>query len=357
MNEVIEAYSMPYDVHGSPYFKSWRAALARVPEPIRLSPLPEGGLWALLLQRPWRSSRRILCVHWSTELDGSRYLSLSVLRLASNVLAVLILKAFFGFKVTWVLHNNHAHDYPHPRMDRFGRSVTAALAEGIVAQQAASAEKMRARYPRKRVAYVPLSNDIGEYGPLIRDKRAMRARFGFAERDIVCLVLGSVRPYKRIEKILEAFQALTDAERSHLALWIAGMGNPKQYFDGLREMAEGDPRIHFENTFIPDADIAAYAACADYSVAYFDDSELTSASIMLSLSYGLPVIVRDIAGAERVKDGVNGYTFQDTEGLTRIFAGLKDTAVPSQDMVIASVAADTWDAAAEKYLALWSALV
>lgn len=356
MADRTVVYSMPYNGRGSPYFTLWHAALARFADSVVVRQLPRGGLFALLRSRVWGTPRRILCIHWSTELYGSRFLVRSLVRLVGNGVLLMWLKVILGVRVVWVLHNNYAHDYPHPWIDRVGRKLLGMCADGFVAQQKVTSEQLRALHPHKPIAYIPHSNYIGAYGPRVTDTGATRRRFGFTGDDLVCIVLGSVRPYKLNERIIDAFLCVPKEKRPRLKLWIVGSGNPKEYFDALVAQAAVSPDIRLENIFVPDEDIPAYLACADYSVSFFDGSELTSGSVTLSLSYGLAAIVRDIPGAERVENGMNGYVFKDKGELTELFAKLPTQPVPTQEMVVASVAADTWDHAAERYVALWDTL-
>ncbi|HVV15533.1 MAG TPA: glycosyltransferase [Candidatus Paceibacterota bacterium] len=352
----IEVFSMPYNARGNPYFLLWRRALEAHRGEAVLREVPRQSVFLLLLQHPWTSPRRILCIHWPTVLYGSRYALRSILRLCVNIPTLFALKALFGFKIVWVLHNAREHDYPHPRIDRLGRFLVALAADGLVAQQASTAKTCEILYPRKKVAYIPHSNYGSFFGPLAQRDPALRERLGFASGDIVLAALGAVRPYKKIERIFEAMRAAGADLDPRIRLWIAG-GGDEGYLQKLKALAADVPGTVFGDAFIPDDRMASYAACADYAVFYFDDSELTSGSIQLSLSLGLPVIARDIPGAEQVRHGRNGYVFRDVQDLGALLRALPGLPVPSQEAVAASIAPHTWESAAQKHIALWKALM
>ncbi|MEK7083849.1 MAG: hypothetical protein AAB932_01290, partial [Patescibacteria group bacterium] len=95
---------------------------------------------------------------------------------------------------------------------------------------------------------------------------------------------------------------------------------------------------------------------ADYAIFWFDDSVLTSSSIILSLSYGLPVICRRIPAAEKIRDGINGYVFDATEDLQELLKRLPSLPKPKPQDVITSVAHDTPELVAEQFMNLCKTL-
>lgn len=346
----IEVYSMPLEDRNNPYFELWRRAMASYADHVELKPV-NGSLFSFALRHSKSDTiSRILCIHWSTVLYGSRFAFKSLARIALNFPIILYLKYRGGFKVVWVIHNAHAHDYPHPWVDHLGRAFLGTCADALVAQQQSTKDILAKRYPRTLIRYIPHGNYIGAYGdPLPQNK----SRFGFDTDSIVLLSLGGLRPYKRIEKIIEAFRALPHQSRR---LLIAGKGDPA-YVARLQELVSGDPRIRIEPRFVPDEEIPAYFAAADYSVLYYDDSELTSGALILSLSYGVPVITRAIAAAEAIRSGENGYVFTNSEQLQEILAGgLAPRDRAASERARASVEGNDWSEVARLHVALYEEL-
>jgi glycosyltransferase involved in cell wall biosynthesis len=291
----------------------------------------------------------------STVLYGSRYLLKSLALLCMNTLALLLLKHFFNFKVVWVLHNNFGHDYPHPWIDRIGRAVITHFADALAAQQQVTQQEEATKYSDKQVVYIPHSNYVGAFGPIVHDRAGVRARFDFEPSDIVLLSLGAVKPYKRIERFIDSLRELDSAFSSRLRLWIVGKGDA-QYIGFLQERAKDLEQVRIEAQYIPDEEVPAYAACADYGVFYFDESELTSASVLLSLSYGLPVISRRIAGTEMVREGENGFVFESDEELAAIIKRLPELPRPQPEAVAATLDGSDWQNVERKYLELYESL-
>ena len=355
MSEPIEVFSMPFDVRTSPYFRLWREALEHYKDQVVMREVPGQSLFQLLVKHPWRTRRHVLCIHWPTALYGSKYALKSILLLCLNIPTLFVLKTLFSFKVVWVLHNRFEHDYPHPWIDSLGRSLVGSVADGLVAQQRITAEEFAALYPRAKVVYIPHSNYGTYFGPLVEKSAALRKRFGFAPGDIILLILGTVRPSKKIENIFEAMRMLLGSLDPRIKLWVVGTGDG-EYLKKLKGLAADIPQVVFKDTFIPDNEMTTYAACADYSISYFDESEMTSGVVPLSLSVGLPVIVRNIPGAEQVKNGENGFVFKSVEELADILRALPTAPAPSQKAVAASIAPYTWDSAARRYVVLYSVL-
>lgn len=322
----LDLYLMPFELPQS-YWGLAPSAVKNFSD-ISLRKVPLGNLLVLSIFRGWRSPRRVLCIHWSTELYGSNYLVKSLLLFCMQAAGLWLLKNAYGFTVVWVLHNNYAHEYPHPHIDALGRAFLRSQADVIVAQQRQTKRLLEERHPAKKIAYIPHPNAVGVYGPIIADKARARKQFNLPQKDTVLLLFGAIRPYKRIEQIIDA---CAEANDPSLLLWLVGKGSDA-YIKHLTNYANGKVRLQVHG-FVPDAQIPSCLACADYSLYYFDESELTSGSVILSLSYGTPVISRAIAGAEMVTPQ-SGFLFSTKEELIGLLKDLskKPSFLPEQVM-------------------------
>jgi glycosyltransferase involved in cell wall biosynthesis len=352
--EKIELFTIPF-VHGNIFYGLLPSMMESYRAQVETRGVVHNNLLLFLFRRPWRSHRRILCLHWSTALYGSRYSLKSLAFLVGNFFALAVLKSFFKFKVVWVMHNNHAHDYEHQWIDTLGRFLLRLHADVLVAQQEKTLLRLRSAYPRKRIIHIPHCNYTALYASPKESKVAARKRFGFAPDDVILLSLGAMRPYKKIECFIDALRTL-DSAHSRLRLWITGKSDP-QYLSALAQRAEGLAGVRFNDGFVPDNDLPAYAACADYAIFYFDESELTSGSVLLSLSLGLPVIARDIAGAEIIRSPENGYVFKDFPRLVEILKLLSGTTPPSRERVLQSLIGTDFLEIERKYFELYGSLV
>lgn len=228
-----------------------------------------------------RGERNILHIHWYAP---------------KKIFYYIFLKFYYNAKIVWTLHNNFAHDYRHPRVDKIVRAILLFFTDAVIIQQ------KRAVVRHKNVFYVPHVHYVGVYGPR-REKMATPF--------INLLSLGAIAPYKRNEKLIEAVRDLP------VRLLIIGKGDP-DYVATLKAY----PNVEIRNEFVPDHEISKYLAQADYSIFYYDDSELTSGGLILSLSYNVPVIIRKIPCAEIVTDEL-GYVYETDEELRHILEHLE----------------------------------
>lgn len=284
------------------------------------------------LRRPEvRDGKNIIHVHWSTVLYGSKYAVKSIFLIVRNAAILFILKTVYGFKVVSTAHNFFAHDYPHPFIDAIGRSMLRSFSDCITVHEESTANMYKVHFPRKRIEHVPHGNYVGAYGDLMPRNRDLRASLGFSDEDIVLLSLGAIAPYKRNEEIIDAVRAARVGMPT-LKLLIVGKGKP-EYVNTLVSRASADSGIIVKNMFVPDAEIPRYFSIADQSIFYYDRSEMTSGGIILSLSYGVPVITRNIPASEII-DGKNGHVFTDRRELEDILKRIESfKTAPAHDII------------------------
>jgi glycosyltransferase involved in cell wall biosynthesis len=286
-----------------------------------------------------KRDKNILHIQWSTIIYGSKYLFKSLFSLCFNFLLIIILKLFFRTKVVWTIHNNFAHDYGNKKLDMFGRRLLLDISDAIIAQQKCTQVNLQNKH--KDISYLPHPNYIDAYGPIIDRDYNLRKSFGFADEDIVLLSLGAIKKYKKNENIIKSISE-TRIKYPELKLLIIGKGD-NGYVDYLNSLAKGDKGIVVKNYFVPDNELSKFLSITDYSIFYYDESEMTSGGIILSLSYGVPVITRDIPGAEMI-DSNSGFIFKNQDELIDILSKLKSKAnnFKSGD-IIDSIRQDSWD--------------
>jgi glycosyltransferase involved in cell wall biosynthesis len=102
----------------------------------------------------------------------------------------------------------------------------------------------------------------------------------------VYLFLGHLAPYKGVDLLLGAFAEVAGPDD---ALLIAGPSLSKAVADEVASASIADPRIMVRNEYVPDEEMQRYLLSADAVVAPYR-AVLTSSSVVLGLSYGLPVV-------------------------------------------------------------------
>lgn len=303
-----------------------------------------------------KSARNVVHIHWEVNIYGSKYLLVSIARMVIRFPSLLLMK-LRGIKILWTKHNMSAHDYKYPFIDKLGTEMMWRIADTVVLHERVFVESEAKERSYAKIVCVPPGNYIGSYGSVWKgDRGVVRERFGIGRDEMVILALGSVRPYKALPKVIAAHKRARDAG-ANLKLVIAGGATP-EYARVISEAAGEDSSIKLLFGYIPDEKMAEYLALADYTICYYTDSALGSAAIMLSLSYGVPVITRDFAASELVVPGIGGMVFHSDEDLHKILTGLNKVKVAERDEIIDTVRAQDWPTAGrllrESYIGLWN---
>jgi len=290
----------------------------------------------------FRKDKHIVHIHWENILYGSHYFLKSMAFICFNFSILLVLKTLFNVSVVWTMHNLAGHDYPWPFIDKIGRKLMFSISDAIIIQQKETARCLAQSNPNKKIVFLPHGNYINSYGPIAQDQDSVRASMGINKGDLVLLSLGIVKPYKKIECIMEVIKELENSNVSQAKLAIAGSSN-SSYGENIRKSAGDSKSIVFDNKFIPDQEIPAYLRMADYSIFWYDNTVLTSGGIILSLSYGVPVIARNIEAAELIESGKNGFKFSDKNELKKLILELITRPRLDNQEVMDSVKDLGWD--------------
>ncbi|WP_374687634.1 glycosyltransferase family 4 protein, partial [Promineifilum sp.] len=243
----------------------------------------------------WLRARRgdvdILHYHWLYGLYMARY---DTSRRTVAFLSRLRLARALGYRIVWTAHNilPHAVGYQaalRPLHVALRRRMMRA-ADAVIIHCEAGRRELLARFPRRGPTHVI---SIGSYAgvyPLTLTRAAARAALGLDADQFVYLFLGNVAAYKGLERFVEVFQRRAGA--GDVAL-IAGRNRDAALVRRLERAAAGDSRIRLWAQFIPDDEMQRFLLAADVMVAPFE-RVLTSSSVMVGLSYGLPVIAPDL---------------------------------------------------------------
>jgi glycosyltransferase involved in cell wall biosynthesis len=240
----------PAAVDFNPYTRLLYAALAR--RGIALHPDAELTLAWLRLHR---RHVHALHFHWNTNDLYERRLGppetwrrQSLVGLAGFV-ALLGAARLLGYRILWTVHELHSHHALDRRYERIA-------------------------------AYV----GFYERG---RSREEVRAELGIPAGAFAFLSLGSLKPYKRVDRLLDAFARVG---RADVALVVAGSVRDERLGSAVRAAAETDGRIVPLLQLVPEERVGELYGACDAAVFARDDG-WTSGSLVLALSQGLPAIV------------------------------------------------------------------
>ena len=173
-----------------------------------------------------------------------------------------------------------------------------------------------------------------------KDRDRLRARFGAQADDRLGLFFGFLRPEKRLTALVKALAQLP----ARFRLLVAGAGDASEARAIADQLGVAN-RIHFENRFIEDDEVADLFVASDW-IALPYDAQFTSQSGVLNLAMDQhrPVVVGQSPELERaVRDWGIGTVVADSsiETLAAAIAQLANRRFESRTFD-AYLAANSW---------------
>jgi beta-1,4-mannosyltransferase len=307
-----------------------------------------------------KARRRVrwLHVHWPQALyrvsRGPRFLRspLSWLKLAVFADRLAVARAL-DYRIAWTIHQVLPHDEA-ARIDITAARLLAKRADVLVAhdgQTAAHAAQLLGA-AAERVEIVPHGSYVGVYPPG-RGRSAARAELGIdAER--VALCFGELRAYKDVGVLLDAFARV----ESHAVLVVAGHPKDPEVAGAVGAAAAVDSRIRARTSFVPSDRVADLFAAADVAVLPRRDGG-TSGSLILALSFGVPVVAADRPSyRDLLANGEAGWLFEPGDpvsvarALDDAFSAPEDELRRRADRAAAQAAGLEWEESARLLAAL-----
>jgi glycosyltransferase involved in cell wall biosynthesis len=217
-----------------------------------------------------------------------------------------------GMRVVWTVNNLRSHERRHPLLERvlwwgFLRSVDAHIHYGPASVRALPGSPHRLSRVPARV--IPHGHYRDQYENVVAAGEA-RDRLGVPREALVAAFLGSIRAYKNVPALVEAFRSLAD--RSAILL-VAGNPDGSDSRSAVVEAAGGDPSVRLSLRTVPAADVQLYLNAADLVVLPFRDI-LNSGSALLALSFGRPVLVPALGAMIDLRDAVGDAWVRTYEG-------------------------------------------
>ena len=232
--------------------------------------------------------------------------------------------------------------------------VTRGLArqmDAVVVHSRDSAEQMRARFGAgaDRVRHIP-------HGALDYLTRLPEQPVPEAAGPVI-LWFGTVRRYKGVDTLLEAFRSVEGAE-----LWI--VGKPEIPMGPLHELARKAPGpVRFVERFVPDAELAAHLRRAEVIALPYRDID-QSGVLYSALAFGKPIVMSAVGGFPEVAQEHGAARLVPPEDPAALAAALNELlADPAERGRLGAAAAAaaagpySWDRIAGQTLALYEELL
>lgn len=238
-------------------------------------------------------------LHWLQWLFNDAHSPLEAHRRASVYVAKLSRFKDLGGRLLWTIHNEMSHEARYAQAERFLSVQIARLADSIHVHDFQSLDEIRAfDVPRHKVIEFPHGHYLGVYAD-VTSRAEAREILNLSEQDDVCLFLGQIREYKGIQELITAFRSIWK-ERPSLKLLVVGGGRHDPFADLEEPLSmEELQAIHTHRRFVEDDELQTFYRAADFSILPYR-KVLTSGSLMLSLSFRIPVAVADNAMTRNV---------------------------------------------------------
>lgn len=314
MEPCVRVYPLPPQLPHNPYLDQLYGHLHDPRIEVRRLRPARRGLVELLSYR----GAKIWHVHFFDEIVQRRARPASQLRTRA-FLALLALVRASGARVVWTAHNLEPHELYHADLAHRVYLAMMRAADAVLVHSRSAGEALTARYGRpRRLDVIPMGNAAGLGGPP-RDRAAARAQLGWPEGDRVILGLGTLRPYKGFEDLIDAFAS---SELSGARLVIAGHVQDEAYGKALAQRCAAVRAASLLTGYIADDKLPVYLAAADVVVLPYHKM-LNSAMLSWPLSYAAPVVVAAFPPiSELLSDGISAFLYPpgDVSGLRAALA-------------------------------------
>ena len=291
----------------------------------------------------------ILHLHWLSGLYMQRYLT--PLRMAT-FLGRLALARRLGYRLVWTAHNLLPHNLPLTPLHVLVRRIVIAQADAIIVHCEAGRTQLQRRFAvGKPIDVVPHGTYAGVH-PMSLTKVEARDSLDIPADRFVYLLLGNISSYKGIDRFVRVFQQQGDAEDVAI---IAGRDRAPALTRSLQELSRTDARIRVHAGFIPDNQVQRFLRAADVMVFCFDQV-LTSGSVILGMTYGLPVIAPALGCLPELVPPDAGLLYDpaDQTGLGNVARKVKEMDLAAMGARAQSIAAQLrWDDIARRTAAIY----
>jgi glycosyltransferase involved in cell wall biosynthesis len=195
-----------------------------------------------------------------------------------------------GYRIVWTAHDLLPHDQVFFD-DKKARRFLIGRADAVIALSGATAKELTG-LGVAGVRVIPFGSYASPYPRTLRRDEA-RAELGLAPDDVAVLLIGKIERYKGADLLLQAAAGLPST--CPVRVVLAGACTEAAYLATLCELAgKAGPRAIVRLERIPDEEMATYLDSADFAAFPFR-AVTNSSSVLLAQSFGLPVLVPNLA--------------------------------------------------------------
>jgi len=239
------------------------------------------------------SSPDVIHVHWLHTFTLADSFLLTAVKTVQLFLELLVVQLLTESAIVWTVHNRREHEKRWPLLEKYVRTVfVIGFCDRVIvhcpaAEEIIMDELYLPERARNRISVVPHGNYIDVYQNEISATEA-KNRLGVSNDERVLLFIGSIRPYKQVPKLIDSFGRV---DASQMRLLVAGKPWNRQLARRLEEQCAGYDNVDLTLEMIPEEEFQVYLNAADAVVLPFEESVLTSGSVLLAMSFGKALVV------------------------------------------------------------------
>ncbi len=240
----------------------------------------------------------IFHIHWPEKFLCNPNLVKAILR-STHFLFILFISKIKGSRIVWTVHNLKSHENYYPFFEEIFWKLFVPFVDAYISLSEKADLMVKERFQklkRKKGFVIPIGHYKNFY-PDTMGKESARGKLVIPVNGKVILYFGLIRSYKNVLCLINSFRVIDD---NKIFLLIVG----KPFNDKIKRDVEiassGDSRIKTFLRFVPDNEVEIYMKSSDLMV--LPQKEVfNSSSIILALSYNIPVLIPEKFTGEELK--------------------------------------------------------
>lgn len=268
----------------------------------------------------------ILHIHWTRSFMIADSKIMTIIKSICFICELLILK-LFRIKIIWTVHNIVDHEGDFRPIESLFTKFFAKLCDRLIVHCHSVKSLIQDTYGKDlHIAVVPHGNYMDLKNTItLQDARK---KLNIDMDDTVFLYFGRIRLYKGLPELIETFKKLNSQK---VKMLIVGKSFNDQITVDIKNLCKDDIRIKNILEFIPNDDIQIYTNAANVVVLPFRDI-LTSGSIILSMSFGKPIVAPKIGCIKDTLDDKGSFLYTENNLMDAMQRVLNTDRKTLQDM-------------------------
>jgi glycosyltransferase involved in cell wall biosynthesis len=317
------------------YGRVWQHGMAAIP--LRGEAIPE------ITELSRTGVPTVLHLHWLNRVLGRAETLAEARANRQAFLDVLDRHRDAGGHVAWTIHNVLPH---HTRFEDEEVQLSVDVVERsdvihVLAERTVELVRPRFVIPGDKVLRVPHPAYTGAYEDRVTREEA-RHQLGIWPDELVYLVIGAIRPYKGMVRLLDAWDTLA-SDGVPRRLVIVGRAGHEPGVPEIIERAALHPTVLVHPASFEPGDVQVYMRATDVAV-HPHLVGLNSGALMLALTFGVPVVVPADSGLAEIVDDRFARTFsadddEANENLADVLRSAGEIATPAARAAALEVAA------------------